>query len=106
MLDVKKLLTKILTRPYVVFDGAAGLKVKQLIVNTTSNSSGLVNISDLGASSSNCSGLQVMCLTSNYKVSNPILWSNSNYYVVLSNWNSATPVANQSIRLLITWYFA
>lgn len=113
MLDVKKWVSKVsaslndlLNRKYVIYDGAYGLKMKMVARTVTSNSSGLINISDFGASSSNCSGLQVMCTTSNYRVSNPILWSNFNYYVTLFNWNNATPVTNKSVSLIVTWFEA
>ena len=113
MLSVKEWLAKInaaiqdlLSRKYVVYDGAYGLKMKMVTRTVTSNSSGLINITDLGASSSNCSGLQVMCTTSNYRVSNPILWNNFNYYVALYAWNSAAVQANKTVSLIATWFEA
>ena len=111
MLDVKALLTKILdainglqSKKFVTYNGGTEMKLYMVARTVSSNSSGLINITDLGANSSNCSGLQVMCTTSNYRVSNPILWSNFNYYVTLFNWNNSTVVANKSVNIIVTWF--
>ena len=72
----------------------------------TSNSSGLINLSDKGMSSSNCNGISLMCTTSNYSFSNAILWSNSMYYTVLTAWTSATPVSDKTVNGIITWFQA
>lgn len=111
MLDVKALLTKMLafieSKKYaIVFGNNANMKLNMVNRSVTSNSSALINISDLGVSSSNASGIVVVCTTSNYRVSTPILWSNLNYYVTLFNWNNATPVANKTVSIIVTWYSA
>ena len=103
-MSIKELLAHILNRKYMVYDGTCGMKMKLVVRTVTSNSSGLINLTDLGASSSNCSVLTVMCTTSNYRVSTPILWSNYNYYVTLFNWNNATPVANKQVSIIATWF--
>ena len=103
--EVKSSLSDLLSRKYIYSASTvSNSKMKMVIATVTSNSSALINLTDLGASSSNCSGLSVMCTTSNYRVSTPILWSNSNYYVTLFNWNNATPVANKTVSLIVTWF--
>ena len=74
-------------------------------VNVSSNSSGLINLTDQGVNSSNAYGVSLACTTSNYKLSNPILWSNGNYYTVLTAWNSASPAVNTSVRIILTWFY-
>ena len=96
----------LLGKKLIVYDGAYGMKMKMVSRSVTSNSSALINLTDLGAHSSNCSGLNVMCTTSNYRVSTPILWSNGSYYVTLFNWNNATPVANKAVNIIVTWFEA
>ena len=112
-LDVKAWIDKVttalqdlLTRKYIVFNNSYGLTMEMVNRTVTSNSSGLINLTDLGILSSNASGITVVCTTSNYRVSNPILWSNSNYYVTLFNWNNATVVANKQVGIIVTWFHA
>ena len=97
-------LQDLLTRKYLTFNGSSGLKMEMVNRSVTSNSSGLINISDLGVDMNNASGIQVACTTSNYRVSNPILWSNNNYYVTLFGWNNATAVANKQVSIILTWF--
>lgn len=80
------------------------MKLEFKVLAVTSNSSGLINLTDHGVDPDNAAGITVSCSTSNYKLSNPVLWSNYNYYTVLTPWNSATPAANKAIRMVITWY--
>ena len=108
-LNLKKLLAKILqkiaTTKYAVCNQTTnGVNYKFYTGTVASNSSGLINLTALGAHSSNCSGLQAVCTTSNYVCSNPILWSNGDYYVTLYPWNGATPQANKSISIIVSWF--
>ena len=85
---------------------ANGMNLKYYVGSVTSNGSGLINLTDLGANSSNCSGLQVVCTTTNYVCSNPVLWSNGSYYTVLYPWNGATPQTNKTVNVIVTWFEA
>lgn len=97
-------LQDLLTRKYITFNGNSALKMEMVNQSVTSNASGLINISNLGVDMNNASGIQVVCTTSNYRVSNPILWSNNDYYVTLFNWNNATTVANKQVGIILTWF--
>ena len=78
--------------------------LERIIDNVTSNDSGLINLTSLGINPSNAFGITLICTTSNYKFSNPILWSNGDYYTVLTAWNNATPVVRKQVRMIVTWY--
>lgn len=93
----------ILSHGFFADRGRARMTFK--VVSVTSNSSGLINLSDHGVNTSNSYGVSLICTTSNYRLSNPILWSNGNYYTVLTAWNNVTPVANTRIGMIITWFY-
>ena len=74
--------------------------------NVTSNSSGLINLTNaFGITTSNASGIVANCTTPNYKVSGITIW-NSYWYGILSPFNSASPSANTTVNLIVSWFRA
>lgn len=76
------------------------------IATVAANSSGLINLTDdqhFLIDPSDAFGIICTSLTQGKKVSNPILWNNR-YYVVLTNWDSATPLPNESIDIMVAWF--
>ena len=114
MLDIKKLLANMLEKirlfsTGIVFgqnpNGTGTNFIWQLKTGqVTSNSSGLINLNDwFGITASNASGITVLCSTSNYKVSGITLWNNT-WYAILSPYNSATPSANTTVSLIVSYF--
>ena len=110
-LDVKAWINNVTdfikTKRYaIVYHGSTNVEMVLANQTVTSNSSGLISITDLGVNASNSYGMQAVCTTSNYRFSNPILWSNGNYYVTLYAWNGSSPIANTQVRMILTWFRA
>ena len=114
MFDLKKWIAKVteavrLFSSGIVFgqnaQGDGTSYVWQLKVKScTSNSSGLINLHDnFGISASNAAGITVNCSTSGYKVSGITLWNNM-WYAILSPFNSATPSANTTVTLVVSYF--
>lgn len=108
-LDLKELISKVAdfikTKRYAItYYRNSHVEMVMVVQSVTSNSSGLINITSLGVNSNNSYGMQAVCTTSNYRFSNPILWSNGTYYVTLFAWNGSTPIANTQVGMILTWF--